>query len=136
MRNCWHYLKCQSCTKVRSLINSQYIVHIAQNIVPLAKMLSTMARYGTLKGLTITWRNLHSGTRCCGNRLVFRKANWPSGLGCLGSLKRFESTGQISLESLLKLAELLHRLPDFEILLKPVENLESIEKLFSDKMRG
>lgn len=54
----------------------------------------------------------------------------------LGSLKRFESTGQISLESLLKLAELLQRLPDFDLILKPAENLDAIEKLFSDKTRG
>ena len=54
----------------------------------------------------------------------------------LGSLKRFEATGQISLESLLKLAELLNRLEDFESLLKPIENLKEIEKLFSDKTRN
>ena len=54
----------------------------------------------------------------------------------LGSLKRFEATGQISLESLLKLAELLNRLDDFESLLKPIENLKEIEKLFSDKTRN
>ena len=53
----------------------------------------------------------------------------------LGSLKRFETTGQISLESLLKLMELLNRLDDFDLLLKPIENLEEIEKLFSDKTR-
>lgn len=54
----------------------------------------------------------------------------------LGSLKRFETTGQISLESLLKLMELLNRLDDFDLLLKPIENLEEIEKLFSDKTRN
>jgi transcriptional regulator with XRE-family HTH domain len=54
----------------------------------------------------------------------------------LGSLKRFERSGQISLESLLKLAEMLDRLPDFEHLFKPIEDLERIEKLFSDKTRG
>jgi len=37
---------------------------------------------------------------------------------------------------LLKLAELLQRLPDFDLLLKPVENLEAIKQLFSDKTRG
>lgn len=53
----------------------------------------------------------------------------------LGSLKRFESTGQISLESLLKLTELLNRLDDFDLILKPIENFDEIEKLFSDKIR-
>jgi transcriptional regulator with XRE-family HTH domain len=53
----------------------------------------------------------------------------------LGSLKRFETTGQISLESLLMLADVLNRLDDFDALLKPIENLDAIEKLFSDKTR-
>lgn len=54
----------------------------------------------------------------------------------LGSLKRFETTGQISLESLLLLADVLNRLDDFDAVLKPIENLEAIEQLFSDKTRG
>ncbi len=54
----------------------------------------------------------------------------------LGSLKRFESTGQVSLESLLKLVEILDRLEDFEWVLKPAEDLDRIEKLFSDKTRA
>lgn len=53
----------------------------------------------------------------------------------LGSLKRFETTGQISLESLLLLADVLNRLNDFDALFIPIENLEAIEKLFSDKTR-
>lgn len=53
----------------------------------------------------------------------------------LGSIKRFENTGQISLESLLKSAHILKRLADFDLLLKPIENLKQIEKLFSDKTR-
>ncbi len=54
----------------------------------------------------------------------------------LGSVKRFELTGQISLESLLKLAQILNRMNDFETLLTPKENLKEIEKLFSDKTRA
>lgn len=54
----------------------------------------------------------------------------------LGSLKRFELTGQISLESLLKLTDVLNRLNDFEAILKPLENLDAIEKLFSPKTRS
>jgi transcriptional regulator with XRE-family HTH domain len=53
----------------------------------------------------------------------------------LGSLKRFELTGQISLESLLKLTDVLNRLNDFEAILQPIDNLDAIEKLFSDKTR-
>jgi transcriptional regulator with XRE-family HTH domain len=49
----------------------------------------------------------------------------------LGSLKRFENTGKISLDSLLKLMHLLGRLNEFENVLIPKENLEDIEKLFT-----
>jgi transcriptional regulator with XRE-family HTH domain len=49
----------------------------------------------------------------------------------LGSIKRFEQTGQISLESLLKLANLFERLDDFDLVFKMEENLSKIEKLFS-----
>jgi transcriptional regulator with XRE-family HTH domain len=49
----------------------------------------------------------------------------------LGSLKRFENTGKISLESLLKLLHLLGRLEDFNTILRATENRGDIEKLFS-----
>jgi len=51
----------------------------------------------------------------------------------LGSLKRFEGTGQISLESLLKLAHLMNRLGDFEYIFQTKEDLYNIEKLFTTK---
>jgi len=54
----------------------------------------------------------------------------------LGSIKRFELTGHISLESLLKLAHVLNRINDFEYIFKPIDNLQKIEKLFSDKTRS
>jgi transcriptional regulator with XRE-family HTH domain len=54
----------------------------------------------------------------------------------LGSLKRFERTGQVSLESLLQLTDILNRLNDFEAILQPLDNLDAIEKLFSDKTRS
>jgi transcriptional regulator with XRE-family HTH domain len=49
----------------------------------------------------------------------------------LGSLKRFESTGKISLDSLLKLMHLLGRLNEFDKLLLPKENLDDVKKLFT-----
>lgn len=49
----------------------------------------------------------------------------------LGSLKRFETTGQISLESFLKLLHVLERLEEFDTILEPGEDLKAIEKLFS-----
>jgi hypothetical protein len=54
-----------------------------------------------------------------GNRKLLAKRSGVS----LGSLKRFETTGQISLESLLLLADVLNRLDDFDAVLKPIENL-------------
>jgi transcriptional regulator with XRE-family HTH domain len=54
----------------------------------------------------------------------------------LGSLKRFETKGQISLQSLLKLVFVLDRLSDFEGVLKPDENLSHIEKLFDSKRKS
>ena len=51
----------------------------------------------------------------------------------LGSLKRFETKGQVSLESLLKLVFVLGRLSDFEGVLKPDKDLKHIEKLFDSK---
>lgn len=53
----------------------------------------------------------------------------------LSSIKRFESTGQIPLESLLKLSQVLNHLDDFDKILNPIKNYEEIEKLFSDKTR-
>jgi transcriptional regulator with XRE-family HTH domain len=53
----------------------------------------------------------------------------------LGSIKRFERTGLISLESLLKLAHVLNRLEDFDKVFENQNNLDDLEKLFSDKTR-
>ena len=49
----------------------------------------------------------------------------------LGSLKRFETTAQISLESLLKLANVLNRLSDFDDVFKPKEDKEELKRLFT-----
>lgn len=49
----------------------------------------------------------------------------------LGSLKRFENSGKISLESLLKMMHLLGRLNEFDNILLPKENPDDIKKLFS-----
>ena len=52
----------------------------------------------------------------------------------LGSLKRFEQTGQISFVSLLRLAQILGRLSDFSAIFQKKEDMSRIEKLFSDEM--
>jgi transcriptional regulator with XRE-family HTH domain len=49
----------------------------------------------------------------------------------LGSVKRFEQTGQISLDSLLKIAHLLDKLSDFENILNPPKiDSKTMKKLF------
>ncbi|OHX66714.1 helix-turn-helix domain-containing protein [Flammeovirga pacifica] len=52
----------------------------------------------------------------------------------LGSLKRFESTGKISLESLLRLMHVFGRLEEFDNILLPQKDMSEIEKLFSDDL--
>ena len=51
----------------------------------------------------------------------------------LGSLKRFENTGKISLDALLKLAHLMGRLKDFESIFQSGDDLNEVEKLFSNR---
>lgn len=51
----------------------------------------------------------------------------------LGSLKRFENTGKISLEALLKLAHLTGRLKDFDSIFQPNDDLNKVEQLFTNK---
>ena len=50
----------------------------------------------------------------------------------LGSLKRFETSGQISMQSLFLIIDVLGRLEDFDTILKPIENMKEIERLFSE----
>lgn len=49
-----------------------------------------------------------------------------------GSIKRFETSGEISLVSLLKIAQVLNCLEDFQQLFSLENNQEDIKKLFSD----
>lgn len=53
----------------------------------------------------------------------------------LGSIKRFENTGQISLESLLQSAQILNCISDFDLILNSNSNLKAIDKLFSDRTK-
>ena len=47
-----------------------------------------------------------------------------------GSIKRFETSGQISFESLLKIVESLRRLSEFENILLPPKDNQRIKELF------
>lgn len=52
----------------------------------------------------------------------------------LGSIKRFETTGQISLESLLKVAFILDCLNDFKnIAIKKEDNFKTMDELLKSK---
>lgn len=53
----------------------------------------------------------------------------------LGSIKRFERTGKISLESLLKLLHILDYLEKFDHAFELSDNPDELEALFSDKIR-
>lgn len=53
----------------------------------------------------------------------------------LGSLKRFESTGQISFESLLKLAHFFGLLDHFTTLFEEKEDLKKVAELFNNKTK-
>lgn len=48
----------------------------------------------------------------------------------LGSLKRFEQTGEISFSSLLRLMHVLGTLDDFNLIMKYDEQLEKVKKYF------
>ncbi|WP_020567769.1 helix-turn-helix domain-containing protein [Neolewinella persica] len=53
----------------------------------------------------------------------------------LGSLRRFEQTGKISLEHLLLLTHVLQRLRDFDLVLEAGEDLKEVGKLFTNKSK-
>lgn len=54
----------------------------------------------------------------------------------LGSIKRFESTGQISLESLLKISVILECLDDFNKVANPQESkVDSLKQLLNTKTK-
>jgi len=56
---------------------------------------------------------------------------------CLGSLKRFEHTGQASVENLLKICHALGRLDEFDALLRPAaaEPLAQLEARYDGPTR-
>lgn len=54
----------------------------------------------------------------------------------LGSLKRFEQSGQISYAALLKLAHVLNRLSEFSHLFEPGEDLRAVDALFDQPLPG
>jgi transcriptional regulator with XRE-family HTH domain len=98
----------------------------------LANILSEMNNYNITKLPRHVLKSTASKLRVLRKQNKYSQAELADRSGVsLGSLKRFETTGQISLESFLKLLHVLDRLEEFDTILKPGEDLKAIEKLFS-----
>ena len=96
-----------------------------------------MSRYGITKNPSDVLKEIAQKHRALRKANGYSQAEMARRSGVsFGSIKRFETTGQIALESLLKLVFLLDRLEDFDPILRSDENLKEIEKLFSDKTRS
>ncbi len=85
--------------------------------------------YELLKDLAYKHRLLRKSAKMSQKELADR-----SGVS-LGTLKRFENSGKISLESFLKLLLILERLKEMEDIMIQEEKLDDIESLFSDNTR-
>lgn len=95
-----------------------------------------MNRYSVLKQPAGVMRELADKSAALRKQRGYSQAELARRSGVsLGSLRRFEQTGQISLENLLLITQLLDRLTDFDEVLKPIEDLAEIEKLFSDRTK-
>lgn len=95
-----------------------------------------MLKFGITKTPSDTLQEIAERHRSIRKSLGWSQAELAERSGIsLGSIKRFERTGKISIESLLHLAHLLNRLDDFDALFKQKEDLSAIDKLFSDKTR-
>lgn len=104
--------------------------------VYLANILSIMSKYSINKLPSEVLSDIASKHRVLRKKSKLSQAELAERSGVsLGSIKRFESTGHISLESFLKLLLILGSLDDFDAILKHKNKMDSIEKLFSDKTR-
>jgi hypothetical protein len=120
-----------SMDKIIFLNNIQYISYLYHFILNSATILTIMNSFyidknpiDILKELSVKTRKFRKERKLSQEKIA-RKANMS-----LGSYKRFENSGQISLESLLKIAFVLERLGDFEFIFRTEEQKPS-EKLFS-----
>ena len=81
-----------------------------------------------LKDIAIKHRNIRKKAKLSQAALASR-----SGVS-LGSIKRFENTGLISLHAFLKLLHMLGRLEEFDMILESKDTID-VEHLFSSKTR-
>ncbi len=95
-----------------------------------------MSKFSITKNPTDVLEELASKCRALRKKRGFSQLELSKRSGVsLGSLKRFERTGKISLESLLLISNIFNCLEDFDAIFKQDDHLEKIEKLFSDKTR-
>lgn len=95
-----------------------------------------MSKYSVLKTPASVMRELAQKTQQLRKKTGISQLELSKRSGVsYGSLKRFETSGQISLESLLKLAYFFDRLDDFTPVFQIDVDLEKVEKLFSDQTR-
>ena len=96
-----------------------------------------MAHFGLLKTPAEISEELAERLRLLRKDAKYTQAELAERSGVsLGSLKRFENTGKISLEALLKLAKVLHREEDFDVIFSTNSELKDIENLFSSTLRS
>ncbi len=103
----------------------------------MANILAIMSRYSVDKLPTEVLKNTAAKLRELRKKSGLSQAKYANSSGVsLGSIKRFESSGKISLESFLRLLHILGRLEEFDRILMPGEDMADIEKLFSKKYKG
>lgn len=93
-----------------------------------------MGKYSTLKLPSDVLRETADKIKALRRRKQYSQAELARrATVSLGSLRRFEQTGQVSFESLLKITFILGRLEDFERVLDVSEDMERIERLFDEE---
>lgn len=96
-----------------------------------------MSKFGTEKKPFDILKDLAEKHKVLRKQVRFSQSELAKRSGVsLGSIKRFELTGQISLESLLKTVHILNRIGDFELILNSDNNLKKIDKLFSERTKA
>lgn len=95
-----------------------------------------MSKYSLQKSSTEVLKEIADKHRALRKQAKYSQAEMAERSGVsLGTLRRFESTGKISMESFFKLLLVLDRLEEMENILLPEENTDGVEKLFSKEYR-
>jgi len=105
-------------------------------MLTLAHILSIMGKYSVIDQPNDVMLNLAKRFRQLRRENKLSRTEFSQRCGVSeSSIKRFELTGRISLESLLKAAHLLDKLSDFEAIFSGQEKNDKVERLFSDKTK-